>query len=163
MSLKSDSSAGQVLSQQPLASDQQDLSSSNTEPVSDAPALLQHEQGQQPSPPMATTGSSPANVAATAPIQPMIEPLPPNLPTKAPTVETFSGNTDGKKVTDSWNVSSPCVITAVLYKEAALDSPTFRASMNHMDNQLNYVDKWLESFTKSLSKLSSEMDGMYKF
>lgn len=62
------------------------------------------------------------------------------------------------KHNDTWSVNAPCVITAVLFKEAALDSPTFRASMNHLDNQMNDVDRWLESFTRGLSKQSLEMD-----
>lgn len=63
-----------------------------------------------------------------------------------------------QKPDDTWGVNAPCAITAVLFKEAALDSPTFRASMNHLDNQMNDVDRWLDSFTRSLSKLSLEMD-----
>lgn len=62
------------------------------------------------------------------------------------------------KQSGTWNINAPCLITAVLYKEAALDSPSFRASMNHLDTQMNYVERWLESFIKSLNKLSAEMD-----
>lgn len=67
------------------------------------------------------------------------------------------------KSNEVWNAEAPCTIIAVLFKEAALDSPSFRVSMNHLDTQMIYVDRWLESFTKSLNKLSTEMDSMYYF
>lgn len=69
-------------------------------------------------------------------------------------------STDEKrsKLSEVWNVESPCTIIAVLFKEAALDSPSFRVSMNHLDTQMTCVDKWLDSFTKSLDKFSTEMD-----
>lgn len=52
-------------------------------------------------------------------------------------------------------------LLAVTFKEAALDSPTFRASMNHINEQLENIDRWMESFSKALNRLSQEMDGKY--
>ncbi|ANB15379.1 hypothetical protein AWJ20_3006 [Sugiyamaella lignohabitans] len=53
----------------------------------------------------------------------------------------------------------PVTLIAVTFKEAVLDSPTFRASMNHVNEQLDSLDRWIESFSKALNKLSQEMDG----
>ena len=41
-------------------------------------------------------------------------------------------------------------------KEAALDSPTFRAGFTHFSEQLEYLEKWLENYMKSITKLSHE-------
>lgn len=50
-------------------------------------------------------------------------------------------------------------LMAVAFKEAALDSPTFRASMNHLDVQFESLDRWIESFTKAINRMTAEMDG----
>ena len=42
-------------------------------------------------------------------------------------------------------------------KEAALDSPTFRATTIHFSEQVDIVEKWLDSYVKSIIKLSSEV------
>lgn len=57
------------------------------------------------------------------------------------------------------NSDTPLVVIAVLFKEAALDSPTFRSSLNHLNLQFEHVDRWLESFIRSTQKLSQEMEG----
>lgn len=49
-------------------------------------------------------------------------------------------------------------LMAVAFKEATLDSPTFRASMNHINDQLESLDRWIDSLTKALNKITSEMD-----
>ncbi|KAA8900769.1 hypothetical protein TRICI_006148 [Trichomonascus ciferrii] len=68
---------------------------------------------------------------------------------------------DSKRVASSESKATgrPFALIAVSFKEAALDSPTFRASMNHINDQFESVDRWLESFTKAISRLSQEMDG----
>ena len=42
-------------------------------------------------------------------------------------------------------------------KEAALDSPTFRSGFTHFSEQLDLVEKWLESYAKCIAKLSHEV------
>ena len=41
-------------------------------------------------------------------------------------------------------------------KEAALDSPSFRSGFTHFSEQLELVEKWLEGYIKSITKLSHE-------
>jgi hypothetical protein len=45
----------------------------------------------------------------------------------------------------------------VVLKEAALDSPTFRATAVHFGEQVEVIERWLENFSKSASKLSTEV------
>ena len=42
-------------------------------------------------------------------------------------------------------------------KEAALDSPTFRSGFTHFSEQLEQVERWLESCMKSVAKLTHEV------
>ncbi|KAI5309342.1 SNF1-interacting protein [Ascosphaera atra] len=42
-------------------------------------------------------------------------------------------------------------------KEAALDSPTYRASVVHFSDQIEIVERWLDSFVRSTSKLTAEL------
>ena len=42
-------------------------------------------------------------------------------------------------------------------KEAALDSPSFRAGFTHFSEQLDLVERWLDNYVKSISKLSHEI------
>ena len=42
-------------------------------------------------------------------------------------------------------------------KEAALDSPTFRATTLHFSEQVDLVEKWLDGYVKSAAKLTSEL------
>lgn len=74
-----------------------------------------------------------------------------------------TGN-DSKRVASSSGtkpIGKPFALIAVSFKEAALDSPSFRASMNHINDQFESVDRWLESFTKAITRLSQEMDGKW--
>lgn len=41
-------------------------------------------------------------------------------------------------------------------KEAALDSPSFRASVVHFGEQVDIVERWLENYVKSASRLAGE-------
>jgi len=45
-------------------------------------------------------------------------------------------------------------------KEAALDSPSFRATTVHFTEQVEAVEKWLENFIKSTAKLSHELGSL---
>lgn len=42
-------------------------------------------------------------------------------------------------------------------KEAALDSPTFRSGFTHFSEQLDYLEKWLENYVRSITKLTQEI------
>ncbi|KAI1939040.1 SNF1-interacting protein [Ophidiomyces ophidiicola] len=42
-------------------------------------------------------------------------------------------------------------------KEAAIDSPTFRSTTVHFCDQIDYVEKWLDGYLKSTTKLTSEL------
>ena len=42
-------------------------------------------------------------------------------------------------------------------KEAALDSPTFRSGLTHFSEQLDLVERWLENYVRSISKLVNEV------
>ena len=41
-------------------------------------------------------------------------------------------------------------------KEAALDSPTFRATTVHFSEQVDLVEKWVEDYLKATNKLIAE-------
>jgi hypothetical protein len=45
-------------------------------------------------------------------------------------------------------------------KEAALDSPTFRATAVHFSEQIDLIERWLETYTKAVSKLATEMNAL---
>lgn len=76
---------------------------------------------------------------------------------------SLEGDTGSKIVLDDkYNHNdSPMLLIAVLLKEVALDSPTFRSSMNHINNQFEGIDRWLNSFIGATQKVSQEMEGMY--
>jgi hypothetical protein len=59
--------------------------------------------------------------------------------------------------------SAPVVLTAyrpVVIKEAALDSPTFRATAVHYSDQIELIERWLDSFVRATSKLAAECSSM---
>lgn len=41
-------------------------------------------------------------------------------------------------------------------KEAALDSPTFRATTLHFADQIDYLEKWLDGYAKAATRLATE-------
>lgn len=45
-------------------------------------------------------------------------------------------------------------------KEAALDSPTFRGTVIHFGEQLDIVERWLDSYIKSASRLANEVGSL---
>lgn len=45
-------------------------------------------------------------------------------------------------------------------KEAALDSPTFRATTLHFAEQVEFLEKWLEGYAKAATKLASELSSL---
>jgi hypothetical protein len=45
-------------------------------------------------------------------------------------------------------------------KEAALDSPTFRATAVHFSDQVEIIEKWLEGYVKSLSKIIHDVSSL---
>ncbi|KAJ5691009.1 hypothetical protein N7488_011744 [Penicillium malachiteum] len=48
-------------------------------------------------------------------------------------------------------------VVPVGLKEAALDSPTFRATTLHFCDQIEFIEKWLDGYAKAATKLSSEL------
>ncbi|KAF2222718.1 hypothetical protein BDZ85DRAFT_319949 [Elsinoe ampelina] len=54
-------------------------------------------------------------------------------------------------------VDRPLSLIPVGLKEAALDSPTFRATTVHFADQVDQVEKWLEGFVKAGIKLSQDV------
>lgn len=49
------------------------------------------------------------------------------------------------------------VLRPVGLKEAALDSPTFRSGFTHFSEQLELVERWLDNYVRSISKLVNEV------
>ncbi|KAJ5568312.1 hypothetical protein N7450_010798 [Penicillium hetheringtonii] len=49
-------------------------------------------------------------------------------------------------------------VVPVGLKEAALDSPTFRATTHHFCDQIDFIEKWLDGYAKAATKLSSELN-----
>ena len=59
--------------------------------------------------------------------------------------------------------ADPDLYSPVGLKEAALDSLSFRASVQHFGEQVDLVEKWLEAYVKSILKLSqwlSSLEGL---
>ena len=54
-------------------------------------------------------------------------------------------------------IAKPISLIPVGLKEAALDSPTFRATTLHFSEQVDIVEKWLDGYVKSITKLSHEV------
>ncbi|KAF7679239.1 transcription factor 3 [Alternaria burnsii] len=57
-------------------------------------------------------------------------------------------------------VSRPLDLIPVVIKEAALDSPTFRATAVHYGDQIELIERWLTSFVTATSKLAAECNNM---
>ncbi len=51
---------------------------------------------------------------------------------------------------------SDSVYRPVGLKEAALDSPTFRATVIHFSEQVDLIEKWVEEYMKSTNRLVAE-------
>lgn len=58
------------------------------------------------------------------------------------------------------HASPPLTLLPVGLKEAALDSPTFRATAVHFSDQVELVERWLESYIKSASKLIHDVGAL---
>lgn len=54
-------------------------------------------------------------------------------------------------------VDRPLSLIPVGLKEAALDSPSFRSTVVHFNDQIDNVEKWLEGYVKAASKLAQEV------
>ena len=48
----------------------------------------------------------------------------------------------------------------VVIKEAALDSPTFRATAVHFGDQIDLIERWLITYVTAVAKLASEMNAL---
>jgi len=57
-------------------------------------------------------------------------------------------------------VGRPLALIPVVIKEAALDSPTFRATAVHYGDQIELIERWLHSFISATSTLAAECNKM---
>lgn len=57
-------------------------------------------------------------------------------------------------------VETPLNLIPVGLKEAALDSPTFRATSLHFDDQVDVIERWLDGYIRAASKLVSEVSNL---
>ncbi|KAI9645850.1 SNF1-interacting protein [Ciborinia camelliae] len=57
-------------------------------------------------------------------------------------------------------LNKPLNLIPVGLKEAALDSPTFRATAVHFSDQVEILEKWLDAYVKSISKLVHDVCSM---
>jgi hypothetical protein len=48
----------------------------------------------------------------------------------------------------------------VVIKEAALDSPTFRATAVHFGDQIELIERWLDTYVRAASRLAAELNNM---
>ncbi|EFE35570.1 uncharacterized protein ARB_05613 [Trichophyton benhamiae CBS 112371] len=48
-------------------------------------------------------------------------------------------------------------VVPVVLKEAALDSPSFRATTVHFSEQIDYMERWLDNYIKTTGRLTSEL------
>lgn len=48
----------------------------------------------------------------------------------------------------------------VVIKEAALDSPTFRATAVHFGDQIDLIERWLDGYIRAVSRLATEMNAL---
>ncbi|KGO71761.1 hypothetical protein PITC_027740 [Penicillium italicum] len=51
-------------------------------------------------------------------------------------------------------------VVPVGLKEAALDSPTFRATTLHFSDQVDFIEKWLDGYAKAATKLSCDLTAL---
>ena len=58
---------------------------------------------------------------------------------------------------DGASFPETCASRPVGLKEAALDSPSFRAAIVHLNDQVDQVEKWLEGCTKAVARVNSEI------
>ncbi|KAL3428428.1 PH domain-containing protein [Phlyctema vagabunda] len=57
-------------------------------------------------------------------------------------------------------VGRPLSLIPVGLKEAALDSPTFRATAVHFSDQVEVIERWLDAYIKSISKLVHDVSAL---
>ncbi|KAF2826217.1 hypothetical protein CC86DRAFT_406510 [Ophiobolus disseminans] len=57
-------------------------------------------------------------------------------------------------------VAKPLALIPVVIKEAALDSPTFRATAVHFGDQIELIERWLDSYVRAASRLTSELSNI---
>ncbi|CAN3371836.1 hypothetical protein DIURU_000490 [Diutina rugosa] len=80
-------------------------------------------------------------------------------PETEPTVEASTqASTQSQKI-----MTKQFKLISVNLKEAALDSPSFRASVNHLDIQVDNVEKWLRALVSSCRKLPSYLKELQSF
>ena len=54
-------------------------------------------------------------------------------------------------------------LISVNFKEASLDSPSFRATINHLDTQVVNIEKWILALSSSIRKIPSYIKEVQSF
>ncbi|KAK5173725.1 SNF1-interacting protein [Saxophila tyrrhenica] len=67
---------------------------------------------------------------------------------------------EGMSQTSLKPVEQPLNLIPVGLKEAALDSPTFRATALHFSDQIDVIERWLDGYVKAASRLVTEMSAL---
>ncbi len=85
--------------------------------------------------------------------------------TDSPSVRTDTpkqkGHTRSKSSTSKTSKPNDLIrLISVSFKEATLDSPTFRASVNHLHDQVNHIELWMDGYIKLLRKIPNQLSEM---
>ncbi|KAF2484224.1 hypothetical protein BDY17DRAFT_295237 [Neohortaea acidophila] len=67
---------------------------------------------------------------------------------------------DARPPTSARPVEQPLNLIPVGLKEAALDSPTFRASSLHFEEQVDIIERWLDGYVRAASKLVADIGNL---
>lgn len=67
---------------------------------------------------------------------------------------------EGLSQTSMKPAEQPLNLIPVGLKEAALDSPTFRATSLHFDDQVDIIERWLDGYVKAASRLVTEVNNL---
>lgn len=57
-------------------------------------------------------------------------------------------------------IAKPLSLIPVGLKEASLDSPSYRATAVHFSDQVEIIEKWLDAYVKSISKLVHDVSSL---
>ncbi|KAK6198006.1 Snf1p protein-interacting protein [Scheffersomyces amazonensis] len=130
---------------------------------------------------------SSTNIPGNTPIGKTSESIPSSTPISTPTPTPVSSTPLNSNGNDSTSTSTPTPtrqksktgrssrsstlsqstrqfkLISVNFKEAALDSPSFRASVNHLDIQIANIEKWLVALTSSVKKFPSYIKEVQSF
>lgn len=69
---------------------------------------------------------------------------------------------DGRRASSA-GIGRQYTLVSVSLKEAATDSPTFRASINHLDDQIDNIEQWLQALVSSCRKVPKLLNEVQSF